>query len=217
MKEATESSTLVVTNKEAAAVLGDPASLRLLAPFLGHERTLKGVATDLEVPLSTLYKRVTRFVSLGLVKITRETARNGRAIKHYRCVADAFFVPGHLVPARSADHAWPDYFHRMEKRGLEHSYLGGNGFGRRVYRDASGVFATGLAATPDRVINPLEKDAPALFNMSHDAVYLDFGDAKAFQRELHDLTRRYMEKGGAQRHLVRVTLMPLPEDVELIP
>ena len=42
-----------------------------------------------------------------------------------------------------------------------------------------------------------------------DSVYLDFGDAKALQREMFDLLKRYHQKAGAQRYIVRLGMAPL--------
>lgn len=105
MTEQRESRTFEVESEEAAALLSDVESLRFLAPFLGHERTLSGVAAELGAPISTVYRRVQRFVALGLAQVTKESARKGRALKHYRCVADAFFVPVQLAPHAVADGA----------------------------------------------------------------------------------------------------------------
>lgn len=55
-----------------------------------------------------------------------------------------------------------------------------------------------------------------MVTMAHDAIYLDFADAKALQRALHALLETYAQKEGAQRYLLRLNLVPLPEDVELV-
>ena len=55
-----------------------------------------------------------------------------------------------------------------------------------------------------------------MLTTAHDAVYLDFADAKRLQQDLHTLLETYAAKGGAQRYLLRLSLVPLPEDVELI-
>ncbi len=47
-------------------------------------------------------------------------------------------------------------------------------------------------------------------------MYLDFADAKRLQRDLRTLLDAYAAKGRAQRYLLRLSLVPLPEDVELI-
>ena len=55
-----------------------------------------------------------------------------------------------------------------------------------------------------------------MFTTAHDAVYLDFEDAKRLQHDLNALLGAYAAKGGAQRYLLRLSLVPLPGDVELI-
>lgn len=46
---------------------------------------------------------------------------------------------------------------------------------------------------------------------SHDALYLDFADAKAMQRELDEVWKKYVSRGGTQRYLARVLLVPARE------
>jgi len=65
--------------------------------------------------------------------------------------------------------------------------------------------------------DPLALDHPAVFTCFHDALYLDYADAKALQRELSDVWQKYLAKKGGQCHLLRLVLMPLPQEVEIIP
>lgn len=128
MEHVDASSALVVTDPDVAAVLASPDHLRFLAPFVARDRTLTGVARELGVPLSTLYRRVQRYVRLGLLRVTREEARVGRARKHYRSTRDAFFVPNRVAsPAEermSAFHAhWERTFARAAAEAHGEAYL----------------------------------------------------------------------------------------------
>ena len=57
----------------------------------------------------------------------------------------------------------------------------------------------------------LERGAPAVLSSWRDAVYLDFEDAKALQREMFRLLKTYLQKRGTQRYIVRLGMVPLEE------
>ena len=215
MKEKNGSSSLTVTTPEAARILLEPKHTRFIAPFLGRERLIAEVAEEIGAPLSTTFRHVTRYCEVGILEVVREQTRKGRALKLYRTVADAFFVPNRL--RTTFQNAWADEFEQAARRGLEHVY-GEHlaDWGELIFRNEAGIFSTSLAKAPGQPVTSLGPDAPALLTTTHDAVYLDFDDAKALQRDLHVLLETYAAKGGAQRYLLRLSLVPLPEDVELI-
>ena len=86
----------MVTNAEAARILLEPKHARFIAPFLGRERLVAEVAEEIGAPLSTTFRHVTRYCEVGILQVTREQTRKGRALKFYRTVTDAFFVPNRL-------------------------------------------------------------------------------------------------------------------------
>lgn len=205
----------VVSHTTPKTVRLEPTHARFIAPFLGRERLVAEVAQEIGAPLSTTFRHVTRYCEAGILKVTREQARKGRALKLYRTVADAFFIPNSL---RLTSHdAWLGKLEQAAKRGLEHVY-GEHlaDWGELVFRNEAGIFATSLAKTPGQPVTSLEPDAPAMLTTAHDAIYLAFADAKRLQYDLHALLETYAAKRGAQRYLLRLSLVPLPEDVELI-
>ena len=215
MTEQNESSPLTVTSPEAARLLLEPKHARFIAPFLARERLVTEVAQEIGAPLSTTFRHVTRYCEVGILEVTREQTRKGRTLKFYRTVADAFFVPNRLQ--RTSHDAWLDKLERAAKRGVEHVY-GEHlaAWGELIFRNEAGIFSTSLARAPGQPVTSLEPDAPAMLTTAHDAVYLDFAEAKRLQQDLHALLETYAAQGGAQRYLLRLSLVPLPEDVELI-
>lgn len=215
MLERSESSTLTVTTPDAARILLDPKHARFVAPFLGRERLIGEVAEEIGAPLSTTYRHVTRYCKAGILEVAREQKRKGRALRFYRTVADAFFVPNRL--RRTPQNVWQDSFERAAKRGLEHVYSEHLAdWGELIFRNEADIFSISLAETPGQPVTSLEPGAPAMATIAHDAVYLDFADAKRLQHALNTLLKTYAAKRGAQRYLLRLSLVPLPEDVELI-
>ena len=96
----------------AAAVDGahrvdDPAAAKLLThedyravlgAFLGHERSVSEAAQELRLGLDATLYRVRRLHHAGLLEVRSVQPRAGRAIKRYRAVHDAWFVPFEALP-----------------------------------------------------------------------------------------------------------------------
>jgi len=206
----------VVTNLEMARVLSDPEHLRYIAPFLEHEHTVSEVAAEVGSTLSTTYRKLKRYCDLGILEVSREHKRKGRAIKVYRAVADAFFVPFQLTGgAEEGSARWQKHWERDFQRGFRHAFGQFDGWGQRLFRK-DGVFTIMLAKGPNEDVDMLGEGMPALYNRFHDSLYLDFTEAKAFQRELDTLFVKYSAQCGQQRYLMRISFVPVPEDAELI-
>lgn len=92
---------LELDSSEAAQIFADPRSRRFIEPFIGRERTVKEVAAELDVTMSSALYRVRQLAALGLLEVTRSEPRHGRPIKHYRAVAEGFFVPFELTLAET--------------------------------------------------------------------------------------------------------------------
>lgn len=218
MEAAESSSVYVVRDPEAARVLTDAAQLRYFAPFLAQDRTIAQVAEETGSKLNTAYVRTRRYLELGLLRVVREEKRAGRAVKVYRSVADVLYVP--LAGPVDLENylRWNGFWEREIVKGLLYAHgEGSRRWGSRVYRDAEGVLTESLALGPREDYDPTAPGEPAMFNRFHDSMYLDYPDAKAFQRELDALMRKYGSRGGAQRYIVRFNLVPVPEDAEVIP
>lgn len=89
---------LEVTTSLQARLLSDPASRAFFLPFLARTRSVKAAAEEVGCPLDAMHYRVRRFLGAGLLRIVEERPRAGRAIKLYRSVADALYVPFALTP-----------------------------------------------------------------------------------------------------------------------
>jgi hypothetical protein len=82
-------------------------------------------------------------------------------------------------------------------------------WGTRIYRDERGRLQIQAAITPDKNYTMLDKNRPAVLSAWRDSVYLDFEDAKTLQREMFELLKKYQQKQGAQRYIVRLGIAPI--------
>lgn len=213
MEEKKSPTILSVHNPEAAAILTNPRTLRQIEPFLARENTVKDAAEETGEKPNTVLSRVRRFVRLGLLEVLREEPRQGRAVKVYKSTADGFFVPFEATSAESLEAALAErdaYWQALLRHNVVRARLEKlETYGTRIYRDFRGRLQVQMALTPEQNTTTLAPDDPAVLSAWRDAVYLDFEDAKALQREMFDLLKRYQQKRGAQRYIVRLGLAPI--------
>jgi hypothetical protein len=202
--------TMTVEQPQARRILLDPQELHFFEPFLARESTVTEAAALLNCNANSLLARVRRFLACDLLEVARTVPRAGRAVQVYRSTADLFFVP--LSGSSLAEYdSWNQSRIALLKSGMEYGFTQPIQFrGHRVYRDEHGVVNHSLAVNATENNNPLLPNEPAIFLASHDAVYLDFEDAKRLQAELDALLRKYANLGGGQRHLIWLNLVPLP-------
>jgi hypothetical protein len=207
---------MTVHDPLAARALSDPEVRRVLAPFIGVERTVKDVARELGWKLNPLLLRVRRLVKLGLLIVTREAPRAGRAVKHYRSAADGFFVP-YTVTNFETPEAWLLADYASRERDLARATMragaawglsrGQASFGKRLFRREDGLMEADFAFGVTEPADLLEDDAPAVLS-TFVVTNLDRETAKALQRELAEVVRRYERAGPGGPYLLRLGLAP---------
>jgi len=138
-----------VTDPEQARILTSPAALRLFRPFLARERTVSEVARETGRDLNAVLYRVRTYLAAGLLEVVREIERPGRAVKVYRSVHDAYFVPYEVTPfatleERMLEQTLPAVEERVraQARSLQRSGL----WGQSLYRDEAGEVWTSSSA-----------------------------------------------------------------------
>ena len=65
------------------------------------------------------------------------------------------------------------------------------------------------AVTPDKNYTMLDREHAAVLSAWRDSIYLDYEDAKTLQNEMFNLLKRYTQKRGSQRYIVRLGLAPI--------
>ena len=93
MKDVILSRAFRVADARTAAAFAHPLRRRLVLLFAARERSVAEMASATGEDLKRLHYHVTALQQLGLLEVARELARAGRAVKLYRAVAEAFFVP----------------------------------------------------------------------------------------------------------------------------
>ena len=216
MKEVSLNKTLEVTDPEAAKVLIAEQKNRFLEPFMIGEKTLKDAAEVLGVKLNTLHYQVQKLMGLGLLEVAREEPRNGRAQKVYSATAERFVVPFHVTPSETLgallQNLDQDSRLRFHDEIAQALFQRAPAWAIHVFADASQGVTVAIApehhdgVTLKELLAPT---SPAVW-FEEGEIKLSFDDAKRFQRELYELTRRYKERSQSkgQTYLMRLGLTP---------
>jgi hypothetical protein len=94
---AKNSSSLVITDPQVAAVLIKDNVAAYLAQFIGKENSIHQAAIAVNAKINAMAYWVKRFLEFGLINITRIESRGGSAIKHYQSVATEFLFAADLL------------------------------------------------------------------------------------------------------------------------
>jgi hypothetical protein len=203
-----------ITDPAAAAWLCDPCRAVFLYPFIGRERAAAEVAKAYGVALNTLGYRIKRMQALGLLTSTRQQAREGRPVRYYRAVADAFFVPmNEHTPTNTLEKMVDHWSQALQPLFLKNFTAALNQrpglWGVRISREGDGRLMIAPAQQPEYFYDYFNQEAPSIIEGWLTDLRLDDADAKDFQRDLLKLYLKYMGREGRRRYLLRVALTPL--------
>ena len=198
---------------------------RLLEPFIGEERTLRSVAEQTGTKLNLVHYYAKRFEAARLLRVTREQARRGRAIKFYRGVAEKFFVPYDALAQDTMEDqsvAYENPLRELMKKSitqsfgeLQHAHGGPDIWGRFYERTPTGEFIVNSKPDPDIVAefdleHALLHATPFAFGESWGFTHLGPEEARAFMKELIELRQRFLKsETGQQRYLFHLALAPV--------
>ena len=213
MKPEKSPSIKVIDDTEAADILMNPKTLRQLEPFLGKPSTISQAAHETGEKANTILARVKKFLACNLLHVVKEEKRGGRPIKHYQATADIFFVPYETTTADTLEIMMRErdlYWASLLRKGVVQARVDDIGtWGTRIYKDQRGRLQIQTAVTPDKNYTMQDADRPAVMSAWRDSVYLDFDDAKKLQQELFQLLKKYNQKEGAQRYIIRLGMAPI--------
>lgn len=208
-----------MSDPKAARALERPELLQVVHFLLNREATASDVAVSLNLTLNAAYLKLRTLHDVGLIRVSREERRAGRAAKHYTAVAPRLFVPFDATNAADVeelylrDHAEEA---RLLVRALLNAYRRAWGqsasLGRSHYRNDRGDALSTFGPRPGETWSSLDDDRPAtLFNTGE--VWLTPEEAKALQRELYTLHSRFAEeRDGRRAYRLTLAMAPEPED-----
>lgn len=203
-----------VKHREVAGTLLDERRRTVLAAFL-TPTTLSTAARHLNQPLNTVKYHLQKLLHLGLLGPVAVAEDEEAGPPKYVACATRFFVPYALTPAH-----WPQEMLELMHQGWERQLQAALLHSAQQEVEKRGLWGVQIVQSGDSLTlehavwsagwNFTHPDALAVLDV-FDTLSLDYADAKAFQQELLRLVSRYRRKGGAQRHLLRLTLTPQVE------
>jgi hypothetical protein len=156
----------------------------------------------------------------GLLQLSSVKRRPGRPVKYYRSSQDTLFISFETSACNTLEEfltkwhqPWNRYFLQNVCKTLGQQHAN---WGVRVYRKGNGELTIQPACNPHDDYDPLGKQEPALLLGWQPRLYLDPQEAKTLQKELSELLKRYEQKGGSQRYILRLALTPAHEDSSLL-
>jgi hypothetical protein len=210
-----------ITDATIAKALTDISQLRILAVFVG-EMTLSEASKKLDIKMTTLLYHVHRWVKLGILEVSREEARKGKAIKYYQASSKVFFVPFSLTPSENlktllsrVSSPFNDLFDREMSKVLQEM---SNDWLVKIIgsQDNEGRhdinFTLVRADRKDLRDSNFDVSGPALVS-SYGVIEMDFATAKAFEKEMLDLLKRYTSQQikNGQSYAYHIGLTPVTD------
>jgi hypothetical protein len=203
-----------IDDKRALGLIRRPKSLSILAAVMGGETTMAGMAKATGCPISSVWRHVEQLQSIGLVRVEAVTRRAGRAVKHYVATAKNYFIPYELEDEKTPE----DVVRRSTQQQVRTLINAGaivlerqtaKRWGTVIYLNRGGS----LVVRPDFEGGPtrdlLAPNTPAYLNFSTDALRLGRARAKALQRDLVALLKRYPSGNGRYTYVLSVMLAPV--------
>ncbi len=183
---------VTITESAAAAVFASARQRDIVQTLIAEEMSAAALARATHTSLNLLHYHVSKCVALGLIEMVRKKRRAGRAVKHYRATAKAFFVPAEFIA-------------EMPGTGLTRQLR--QALDSRMARTIQGINFThdGQRARVELVKDPIERPAPLELWLD---VRLSKADAQKCAFELKAVIDRFQtcDSKKEPRHLVHVAL-----------
>ncbi len=201
---------------EGAATLLNTKTRQLLAPFVGKTKSVKAASDELSVKLTTYYPYVKQFERAGLIGVVEVTPRSGRAVKHYRSVADGYFVPHTVSPLMVYYEELELKMHQTMWQALLKAWLTGTAelstWGLRCYKYPDVGLGVMGAESQNEPGHLFSGKSPIIFPRWR-TLELNQEQVRAVQLELRSILEKYTAaQAGSDAYLVRVATVPLPEE-----
>ncbi len=214
-----------VAAADGAQRVDDPAAAKLLThedyravlgAFLGRERSVTEAAQELRLGLDATLYRVRRLHQAGLLEVRAVQPRAGRAIKRYRAVHDAWFVPFEALPYADLEETFLELHvahARVIARAAARALGRSEWSGYRIERNEDGRLWMRGVRMDGSGVGSTAADAGATDAMLELRLAPD--DALRLNRELTDLVTRYTaldrSADGPPNRIVMFASVPVEE------
>lgn len=225
------SSVQTVTERAAVRLLSHGRSRWVLGEFLRGENSVAAVARTLGLDLRRVHRDVQALLGTGLLKLVREQARSGRAIRIYAASAPAFFVPFSVTDAADLTdldgrrrQGFDDLFDlqvRQQFSALHHAQSAGRAWGVRLYLDPDRQVQVDMAYEGAALVSPAQQyQGPTglMLDLRTD-LHLSGAEAQQVQVELIQLLGRlrradtaHRTAGSGRPFLLRLGLVGLADE-----
>jgi hypothetical protein len=205
-----------IRNPEAVRTLLNHKQRQAFRPFMRQSISISEAAALVGESLNTMLKRVQRWLEYGLLIETTGSASAAAQPKRYTAAAESFFVPQSVIARLDLEQLLEqlDAFEAgIMRRGQLEAALRVDDWGLRFTLDNDQDWNIQPARTGMQPWNYKAQDAPAILAETN-VLELGFADAKALQRELMEVVRKYLNRSGDGRYIVRLGMAPVPEDFE---
>jgi transposase-like protein len=187
-----------VRTEKQASLLSSVKGGDFIHPFMERESSVSAAAQALGCSVQTMHYRVKQLLAAGLLEVVREEKRAGRAVKHYRAVSEAFFIPDDLTKYADLEERFlNDLQPTLQEiaKGLAEGIRREGRTGQCTFRDGKGgVSSYGCVERPDRGI---ELNLYYPFRLPNTdrrgKIYLTNEEARELGRELGNLFDRYLD------------------------
>ncbi|MCP2014894.1 putative transcriptional regulator [Deinococcus sp. HSC-46F16] len=217
-----------VADPAAIALLLRERPRRVLAAFLSGETTVSAAARQTGLDLRVVHRDVQALARAGLLRVSRLERRAGRAVKHYRPSADAYFVDHLNTPAAdlgeltgaSAARTYHLFHHAADREFSRALRESGRRWGWWLYATPEPPgYHMDQGSPADRRVSALQEwQGPAALMLQGFPVFrLTDEQARELQRDLILLMRKgeaYEEAnaGGGRSFLLPLGIAPLTEE-----
>ena len=201
MQASKQSSPFRIDQPEHIEAFGNPFRVRVLMLCAGRDRSLSDLQSSLKVPLNKLHYHVSRLLEAGLLLVNRAEPRAGRAIRHYKSVAESFVVPQDRLPELPSDKLSSELRRSLAKE---------------QGRTDEGVllYSAGAEGKVLVKLTPREQSAPSRGMELWRLMKLGPTERTNLARELNELLERYSglcPQAGRESFLVHAAFAPASE------
>lgn len=186
-------------SERQAQLLMNEHTSRYFRPFLARSLTVTEAAREVGCSPSVMLYRVGTLLAAGLLRVAEERPRAGRALKLYRSVHDAYFVPFSLTPFATLEELFYSLYEegaRKAARGMAQRFRQQQWDGYRLYRNANGEAWLEGAPDASRHVGLTDPDRRVATDFQLE-LHLSEAEAEALQSELFAYLQRYQHRWTA--------------------